>query len=256
MELAPNVAPFVENAVQGFPAAAPLAAAPMAAMPMAAPAIAPSQFATVQMSAVPQSTPTQMMQVQAVPMQSQMMAVPSMAAPQMMLVPISPSLVPQQAQPSQVDPNSQPNQAPPPPYHSVPQSRPPMCDGNAAVFLDPLEEKLRRIEAAERRLQAQVAELQQVMKQLPNPTAVVPRGEQRSIPLHPLGPSSIRPTEAREPLAPPQPPPDLGQRHAVPTVKYSARPAGYYLEQPQPPPVSQVIREPGAPRALITGLNR
>jgi len=253
MELAPDIAPFVES-----PAAAPMMAAPpMAMQPVAVPQMAMQPVAAPQLAmqpvAAPQMSLQPMMQMQA----------PMMAPQQMMLVPIIPQQAiqqPQQQVPQQHSAPYSPDPLAAPPYRSpqcdgiAPQYQAPRCDVNGAAYVDPLEDKLRRIEAAERRLQIQMAELQKVMQQLPAGTTATRPTENRPIPLRPVSPM-IHPSEVREPVSPPQPPPDYGRRVLPPSSRYTARPATFYSD-PSPPVSNQVIREPGRPQALITGLSK
>lgn len=219
MEMAPANAPYVQQPVAApmmaaAPYAAPMAAAPMMAAPYAAP------------YAPPYATP--------------LMAPPYYAPP---------------AAPPQQPPAAPPSAPPAAPY------RAPDCAAvnNAAAALDPLEEKLRRIEAAERRLQAQVEELHRCLKQLPANGQNAPAGEplkSSRIPLRPIGPVGHSGNEDNSlPASPPQPPPDLGRQPRfapAPTgTPYPAQPAAHYQAAPT---ASQVIREPGQPRALITGV--
>jgi hypothetical protein len=206
-------------------------------------------------------------------MQAPMMA-PMMQAP--MYVPAAPYYAPP-APPPQAPPQQAPPQYAPP--SCAPPSYAPQCDGQAVGQLDQLEEKLRRIEAAERRLHAQTLELQRLMQQMPS-AMTGGATPQNSIPLRPVGPTTLRPAEVHQPLTPPQPPPDLGRRPVVPPQaapalaapafvaphgQYPARPAGFYAEpipaaprtivQPAVTPMaSQVIREPSVPRGQITRL--
>lgn len=160
-------------------------------------------------------------------------AVPVALAPQMPFAPQAPNQPQQGLQPPAAPPDM-PN-APQLPACDAPQGpyRAPSCD--AFNKQAALEEKLRTIEAAERRLAARIDELQQLAAQLDGATAPA-----FQVPLS----SGVGPMQ--RPIGPPEESP-------LRPVSFGAQRTSY-LEPVRLSPDQQVIREPSASPGRITGI--
>jgi hypothetical protein len=240
---------------------------------MAGPA-APAAMAPQSVAAAPQA-------IAAAP--QMMMAQPQMmmAQPQMMMV------MPQQQQ-YYMQPNiqsppaniTQPMQPPQPPVEEPPALRQPpqpcvptpSCDARGVPMAAySAEDRIRQLELVERQLQQRMEVLRRQLEQMETsqrPPVPAPDLGARAIPLpanHTLRPTGIQPVS--QPVQQPGQPvmqPGYSQQQPVQAASriYTERPAAFIGEPPysQPQPVysqqtpsSQVIREPVAPTAAITG---
>jgi hypothetical protein len=280
MILDQQAAPYVEGpTVPVMPTqAVPAAAVPAAAVPVAAPAAAQAFMAAPQMmmaqaapqmvmQAAPQMAMPQMAMPQAAPQmmmaQPMMMAAPMMAQPQYYL--------PQRAVPQQTVPQNCPTQQAEPNY--APARAAPSCDARASA-----EEKIRQLELVEQQLKQRMDALRRQIEQVemrpptPTPDLGAQRALQQPAP-QPLRPVGIQPVSQPiyQPISQPRQQPTVQPVQPTQAIQpvsriYSESPAAY-ISEPQylPPPVpqypqpqyaapSQVIREPQAATATITGL--